>query len=828
MKTTRKVDKREQHIKKKLTAAILMLLISSIMTVTSTYAWFTLSTAPEVTGIQTTIGGNGNLEIALANGETWMTPANINDMLNGVEASPAEKNVTWGNLVDVSDGYGVNLLSLSPSALDILDTNGFRMPFGLDMIGKSLSDHWLKAPKYGVDGRVSELAVTMNATYTNGGFTQTTAAQDANEEDRLAALLDNNGLRAFGISSKMTARQTAFMSSKALASTKTNAARSGTSNAMETGGSTLGSIAIKIALSSSPSTEKFSQTDWDALNNMLLGTQTAVRNLDDALISFIDAAVASNYGQNKNIDDTTYQLISSALEGYDIGNESQIVVNGTDPDYTVTFVYGENMNFNVDGETGKLLGSVINKYREIDKTIADAIDAMPEDTDNDGFYLWGDGFNAVVGYMMDMNSENITVGNYTINEIKQMKADNNLSPIISMLDNLVINLGPDSSVFYDISTLAGRIQAGVKVSAQVGAMSANVDATIRTTNSVSLITNAVNALTAPTSEGSSEADSISDIYAYALDLIFRTNATNSNLLLQTVPVDRIYENNSADLETMGGGSTMTFTKSITSFTNEQMLNLMDSIRIVFIDNENTVLALAGLDTADEAYYEIAAAAETPTHAKVGDTYVELEPTYIADSTATDGYRQATETETPTHALYQENYVLVEYVEKLRTNYQIDDTTGAITANIRIIHSIDADTKTVTFVTENMTENVPVTDESGNIVYREAGADETATHKYDETAQKYIEVTEGATHVVSTEVASVQPEICELAANEPKCVSVLVYLDGDTVSNSDVANAASSMSGTMNLQFASSAELVPMEYSGLHIPTTTETPDASGN
>ena len=42
-----------QSIRKKLLAAIAMLLIACIMTVSSTYAWFTLSTAPEVKGITT-------------------------------------------------------------------------------------------------------------------------------------------------------------------------------------------------------------------------------------------------------------------------------------------------------------------------------------------------------------------------------------------------------------------------------------------------------------------------------------------------------------------------------------------------------------------------------------------------------------------------------------------------------------------------------------------------------------------------------------------------------------------------------------------------------
>ena len=62
---TKSQAKRKQDIKTKLMAAIAMLLVSSIMMVSSTYAWFTLSTAPEVTGIQTAVGANGNLEMAL-------------------------------------------------------------------------------------------------------------------------------------------------------------------------------------------------------------------------------------------------------------------------------------------------------------------------------------------------------------------------------------------------------------------------------------------------------------------------------------------------------------------------------------------------------------------------------------------------------------------------------------------------------------------------------------------------------------------------------------------------------------------------------------------
>ena len=58
----------------------------------------------------------------------------------------------------------------------------------------------------------------------------------------------------------------------------------------------------------------------------------------------------------------------------------------------------------------------------------------------------------------------------------------------------------------------------------------------------------------------------------------------------------------------------------------------------------------------------------------------------------------------------------------------------------------------------------------------------------------------------------------LTQNQAHALSVLVYLDGTQVTNADVAATGStSMTGTMNLQFSSSATLVPMEYADLHIP-----------
>ncbi|MBR5187258.1 MAG: hypothetical protein IKW18_02195, partial [Clostridia bacterium] len=83
-------------IRSKLLAAIAMLLVASFMVVSSTYAWFTLSTAPEVTGITTQIGANGNLEIALNTTNT--EPGNY---IGGATDNTVDRNTTWGNIVDL-------------------------------------------------------------------------------------------------------------------------------------------------------------------------------------------------------------------------------------------------------------------------------------------------------------------------------------------------------------------------------------------------------------------------------------------------------------------------------------------------------------------------------------------------------------------------------------------------------------------------------------------------------------------------------------------------------------------------------------------------------
>lgn len=140
----------KKGIKAKLMAATSLLLVSAILLSLTTYAWFILSTAPEVTEMQTTAGANGSLEIALQSGDTV---SDINDIKNRVGDSSAvsslkEANSTWGNVVDLSDDtYGLQGLSLLPARLN------------MNADGRTVSKSSpLIMPLFGQDGRISELA----------------------------------------------------------------------------------------------------------------------------------------------------------------------------------------------------------------------------------------------------------------------------------------------------------------------------------------------------------------------------------------------------------------------------------------------------------------------------------------------------------------------------------------------------------------------------------------------------------------------------------------------------------------------------------------------
>ena len=143
----------------KLMGAIAMLLVASIMMSATSYAWFVLSTAPEVTDLTTTAGANGALEIALQADGTGRA-----DILSGVGQSIASQkaqtaNTYWGNVVDLSEGYGLEHITLYPARLNL---NG-------EVVNTT---SMLSIPTFGTDGRVTSLKNAEKTYFKDGKFEQ--------------------------------------------------------------------------------------------------------------------------------------------------------------------------------------------------------------------------------------------------------------------------------------------------------------------------------------------------------------------------------------------------------------------------------------------------------------------------------------------------------------------------------------------------------------------------------------------------------------------------------------------------------------------------------
>lgn len=639
-----KAKKKQQTIRQKLIAAIAMLMVSAIMVVSSSYAWFTLSTSPEVTGIETSIGANGNLEMALNNGSGTIT-SNVGDSLE----DPVVKNLTWGNLVDLSEGYGLDMVKLMPSRLAFL--NG------------SLQQGLLEVPTYGADGRIEALEGVLQGIYAGGSV-------PAGE---------GNGVRLFGTSAGMSDEALALRSSKQNFKDYMDAAMGKASNALTVNGGNLADMAIAHGLDA---TATFTRAQVESLNNVVLALEAATGDIETALKYAVKAAAAAaDGGHTFSIEGQTLEEVIAAFAA----------VSGADITYLDTYVT----------DLDDLKADVAAAKSVMTTALADTAKASFE---------WSD-FSAAIDAMM--NSGSITVNEMTISEVK---ADPGELANKYMTDREIkMNVPSGAGVFADIADFTGDYNAPItipSISYDVINLE-NVPATMYADTTLAQAHSAAisAAMASITAGGAGGTASLSDMYAYAIDLAFRTNAADSDLLLQTDAADRIYDNNTLE-ETQGGGSYMEFTLAA-GFKLETAKALMGCIRVVFMST-------------------------------------------------TDG---STSASAPT--LYK---VAVLDVDNLTA------TGGTVKVPLKIAEYTIVDN-----------ELVITTDAQGKPVF------------------------------------AAEATIKGLSQNVQENLTALVYLDGNKVDNSMVANGEFSLTGHLNLQFASSAELKPMEYTDLHIPENAGNP-----
>lgn len=721
---TKSQAKRRQDIKTKLMAAIAMLLVSSIMMVSSTYAWFTLSTAPEVTGITTQVGANGNLEMALmpVNGVTvGATYAfGITSGSNDGTLAIDKRNVTWGNLVDVSNNtlYGMDKISLYPSALNVTDAG-------------ALAASMLKTPEYGSDGRVSGLAEkTVTGIYGNNVFNQSA---------------DTWGVRAVGVSSAMTPRQIAYRNALSAANTAMSMAKSLASSSLSTNGNVLANIALAHAVDENA---KHSQQDVQALiaiTDSLLGAgenKGVIEYIEDAYKNYVLAWIASNKSPvASNDNDVQYAAAAAVLEPKTIYEIVELTSISTE---------GGAITVSIPDAVKTPVGLLKATKQEV----TEANTALKNITGDE--IAWS-AISDPLHKLADTSA--MKINGYAASTVKD-----NMNAIVTSVmggGGLTVTMATGGGVYADVADHCGDYTASINIKeVSYGGMTLeNMPARMATASTLSTNNNNYlvvmsgqfgdgdNKFGSPAGGGAGSTMPITEFYGYVIDLAFRTNAAESKLLLQTEAENRIYDENGSE-ETMGHGSTMTFTSTTTDFTAEQLAGLMDAIRVVFFDPTNSsVYAYAKLDMEQDHY------------------------------TVTGG--------------------------------------NTITAKLYIYET---------------------TAESYNVVAKDATFDANTTY-YTKSGEDYIEVTDRSTlpatapeNIYYTKVAAsenllnqtgAEQVITDLNQNTAKAVSALVYLDGEHIQNAHVAaTAETTMTGSMNLQFASSANLVPMKYAPLMNQTNT--------
>ena len=563
-------------IRAKLVSAVAMLLVAMIMVVSSTYAWFTRSTAPEVTGISTSIGANGALEMAMMNkdGLIDQITAGVGDSISAGKTID-EVNRTWGNLVDVKDNtvYGLNQIVLMPSQLNAE--------------GNILQKSMLKTPVYGADGRVSDLlANTMFGNYSNGSFMPG----------------DEFGLRGVGVTSGMSDRQLAYRNALSQASTAAGTAKNLAAVSLETQGSTLANVAIKKATATDASPATFTEAEIEsllAITNDLLGTEDtvgALEHIENAYKQYLLAYAASSDMQS---DASTWMLLKGAIDG---GSLTFVVDNGT-ASAQVPGTEGSTQTVALPSE----LNTVIVKLDTTKKAVQSAqntLRALGADSTDDTVktYTW-DQITSALNQLA--NPSAMKVNGITTDQIKEKM--NELIGSVTSQGGLTVSMSAGAGVYADIADHCGNYNASITIAeVTYGGLTLNNMAARMKTDSnqnPTFLTGVGNFVSNKAPAATGEVQPLSEFYGYILDLAFRTNAPESHLLLQTAATDRIYEDNTNDA-TMGGGSSMTFASTSPNFSTQNVKDLMENIRIVFFTPDltkqigGTILAEARLDVAN--------------------------------------------------------------------------------------------------------------------------------------------------------------------------------------------------------------------------------------
>ena len=197
---------------RKITAALVALVFCFTVLVSASFAWLVMSRSPEIVGMETTIGANGSLEMALLTGETYFDTSLITSGIgdSAVLGNVTRSNTTWGNIVSLDDvSYGLGKIRMSPARLNVTQN---------DEGALSVGANYLMTPKQSEDGRFkSSRSNSVATTYNGTDFVYSGGRQDY-------------GVRGIGNVSSISPQDAAVAEARTLVQTYSSSALSVTKN----------------------------------------------------------------------------------------------------------------------------------------------------------------------------------------------------------------------------------------------------------------------------------------------------------------------------------------------------------------------------------------------------------------------------------------------------------------------------------------------------------------------------------------------------------------------------------------------------------------------
>ena len=626
----------QKQVTGKLMAAISMLLVSAILMCLTSYAWFILSTAPEVSNLKTTAGANGALEIALqSTNEAGNGRADITSAVGSSHAKNAAtvSNTYWGNVVDLTEGYGLEHVTLYPSRLNVTGTQ-----IGDGMSYRVATNSILSAAKFGQDGRLVGLEAATKTHYNASGenagqFTDTSnwgvnvigfaktgdTAQDnsytraysranvlaeatqkvATYRTDLRADMENmikeNSVGIFLMLLTIVEPEGGFLTDEMLQSTVNNFIAS--MNAVLNEASDALRWALLANAAADPLYSSASEDNMKALGTIYKGFLQYPLTSDDP-----DAVTVQSLAEGRYPELTAaVNAISNAQARVDWASKidpKMAMLALVDP--TSAYMYGKNGK---DGVADQPLGEALRyNFDEAEETVTEETIFMVAKNDNLLDMKLFSVLASVVGDYCGMM--NVWVG-------KDM----------TIVDKAPADAEKWTEMNYDIKATNKQTSAEWK-------NADDLDLADEDTNIGVLGTVYKNASSKTASGDILMPVTRADItaYGYSVDLAFQSSVS-TGLVLQREGIDRV-SGSSGDMRLQGGGSSMTFTLA-GDLTHEQAARLLQCVYIVF------------MDTRSGTVYKVSAADPASIETQLDTATAELqlyEPVFAADGSLSLGAR----------------------------------------------------------------------------------------------------------------------------------------------------------------------------------------------